>query len=253
MQRYHGHHIWIVGASSGIGRALAVELAGQGAILALSARRKNALDALNRELGGNHRVFPLDVANHTQVSRAAKAIQKAFPRLDSAIFMAAIYTPGTLDSMDLRAAHQVIDINLKGGFNVVHAVLPILRSQNNGQIILCASVSGYRGLPGGQPYSSTKAALINLAESLRCEETFSGIDVKVINSGFVETPMTALNRFRMPMKISAQQAARHIVKGMSAGGFEIHFPKLFTWLVKILRLLPAFLYFRVAYLRRRFK
>ena len=250
-KRYDGRHIWILGASSGIGRALAVELAAHGAVLALSARRQDALEVLNQELGGHHRVFPVDVTNIKEVSQAAKSIQKVFPRLDSVVFMAAIYQPGTLEAMDIKNVHRLIDINLNGALNTIHAVLPVLKDQKSGQIVLCSSVAGYRGLPYSQPYAATKAALISLAESLYCEQKPQGIDVKVINPGFVTTPMTAKNTFFMPMRISAEQAARHIARGMQSHAFEIHFPKLFTWLAKIVRLMPAALFLRIAALSRR--
>ncbi len=250
---YDGRHIWILGASSGIGRALAIELAAQGAVLALSARRRDALEILNQELGGHHQVFPVDVADAKKLSQAAKSIQKIFPKLDSAVFMAAIYQPGTLEAMDIKKAHQLVAINFNGALNTIHAVLPILNHQKTGQIALCASVAGYRGLPYGQPYAATKAALINLAESLRCEQKSQGIDVKVINSGFVKTPMTGQNTFPMPLQISAEEAAKQIAKGLQSRAFEIHFPKLFTWLAKIVRLMPATLFFQVAALRHRLR
>ena len=242
MDAYAGKHIWIIGASSGIGRALAVELDAQGARLALSARSEDKLNALNEELGGRHAILPLDVADAKAFEATANTVRNMFPRLDSSIFMAAVYNPASLENFDIKDAHQTVNINLNGAFNAVHAVLPILREQGSGQLALCGSVAGYRGLPNGQPYSATKAAVINLAESLRAKE--SELDIKVINPGFVRTPLTDKNDFKMPMMIEAEEAAKVIARELQTKRFEIHFPKSFTFFVKLLRILPSFLYFK---------
>ena len=242
MEYYKNKNIWIIGASSGIGRALAVELSRQGATLALSARSEGKLQALNTELGGKHYVFPLDVVDVNNFVQIAKAVQEKFSQLDSAIFMAAIYDPASLTKIDIETTHQMVSINLNGTFNAVHAILPILKAQGNGQIALCGSVAGYRGLPNGQSYSATKAAVINLAESLHAEEP--DLDIKVINPGFVRTPLTDKNDFKMPMMIEASEAAQIISKELLTKKFEIHFPKKFTFFMKLLKLFavpPIFL------------
>lgn len=244
MATFNGKHIWIIGASSGIGRALAVALSKQGAILALSARREDALKTLNSELGDQHHVFPLDISDSENVRKTAKAINASFGQIDSIIFMAALYDPTKLDALDITVTHKIVDVNLNGAFNIVHAALPILQEQQNGQIALCGSVAGYRGLPKGQPYSATKAAVINLAESLKTENPH--LDIKVINPGFVRTPMTDKNTFEMPMMIEPDQAANDIVKGLQSRAFEIHFPKKFTWIMKLLKILPDALYFKIS-------
>lgn len=245
IKSFQNAHIWIIGASSGIGRALAVELASRGAVLALSARRKTELDSLNEELGGRHKVFPVEVTDSTMLEKSARAIAAVFPRIDSTLFMAAAYAPTALDKLEMAVVRKIVDINLYGAFNTVYAVLPILKSQGSGQIVLCGSVSGYRGLPNAQPYSATKAGIINLAESLRSEQQSNGLDIKVINPGFVRTPMTDKNNFRMPMIISAEAAAIKIANGMQKGKFEIDFPKTFTLCLKLLRVLPSPVYFRI--------
>lgn len=244
MKDVKGKYIWIIGASSGIGRALARELAARGAVLALSARSQDKLKALKDEIGGSHKVVPLDVSKPEDCAEATKTIADSFPCIDSVVFLAAVYDPGPLRDMDLDKAHMMIDVNLKGAFNIVHSVLPYLRKQKErGQIVLCASVAGYRGLPAGQPYSATKAGVQNLAESLRAEEP--DLDVKVINPGFVKTPMTDKNDFAMPMIISPEEAAKAIAGGLQRKGFEIHFPKVFTVFMKVLQVLPPWLYFMI--------
>lgn len=244
MPRFKGEIIWIIGASSGIGHALALELAAAGATLLLSARRKDELEKLRAQIGEHHTIYPLDIADTDLTVRTAQAIRAANTRIDRVILMSAIYTPMTLDSLDMLATKGMIEINLIGYFNVVHAVLPLLKAQKSGQIVLCGSVAGYVGLPGGQPYSATKAAVMSLAESLRaeCEKP---IDVKLISPGFVRTPLTDKNNFPMPMMITPEVAAKAIVKGLSRRAFEIHFPKRFTLFLKCLRMLPDSLKFYI--------
>lgn len=244
MTGYEGKNIWIIGASSGIGHALAVELAKQGATLALSARSEDKLQTLNSNLGGDHHVFPLDVTDIDAFVKTAKAVQEKFSKLDSVIFMAAVYTPTLLSEMDIKTVHNLININLNGAINTVHSVLPIFKKQEYGQLALCGSVAGYSGLPKGQPYSCTKAAVINLAESLKAENPY--LNVKIINPGFVRTPMTNQNEFNMPMMIEADEAAQIISKELLTKKFEIHFPKSFAFLMKFLKCLPYPIYFWIA-------
>ncbi|NCO03971.1 MAG: SDR family NAD(P)-dependent oxidoreductase [Alphaproteobacteria bacterium] len=246
MDTIQGKYIWIIGASSGIGADLARELSERGATLALSARSQEKLQNLQSELGQHHLVMPLDVCDANALNKAAQEILKKFPRLDSAISMAAIYNPGAIKDMDINEAHNILNVNLNGMFNFVHAALPIFRTQKSGQIVLCGSVAGYRGLPNGQPYSASKAAVINLAESLRAEEKDNNIDVKVINPGFVKTPMTDQNDFEMPMMIDSNIAAKEIADGLIKKNFEIHFPKKFTFIMKVIRLMPSSLYFIIS-------
>lgn len=234
---YTNEIVWIIGASSGIGEALAKALASRGATIALSARRKEALDALKLSLGEQHKVFALDVTDAELVTRTAQAIRAAFGRIDRMVFLAAAYTPMKIDRLDIASTKQIIDVNLTGAFHVVHALLPILKEQQKGQIALCGSVAGYTGLPGGQPYSATKAAIINLAETLRAELP-EAIDVKLISPGFVKSELTDKNDFKMPMIISAEQAVNHIADGLLQKHFEVHFPKKFTRLLKLLRVMP---------------
>lgn len=235
---YQNQIVWIIGASSGIGLALARELSARGAILALSARRQDELTKLSEELGERTSVFALDITDATITLRTAQAIRAAFGRIDRIIFLAAAYAPMKIDALDILATKGIVDINLTGAFNLVHAVLPILKSQSSkGQLALCGSVAGYLGLPGGQPYSATKAAIINLAESLHaeCNKT---IDIKLICPGFVRTPLTDKNTFSMPAIIEPEQAAQAIAQGLLSRGFEVHFPKKLTLSLKLLRWLP---------------
>ena len=247
MQTHKGKHIWIIGASSGIGQALAKDLAAQGARLILSARSEDRLQSLNNDLGAGHQILPLDVGSHKAVLAAAEQIE----HLDSVIFMAAIYAPHSQQPKAITFMHKMLKVNIGGAFNVVNAVLPKFQQQGHGQIALCASVAGYRGLPYGQPYCATKAALINYAESLKIELEDKNIDIKVINPGFVRTPLTDKNDFPMPMIIEADKAAMAITAGLLERVFEIHFPKRFTFIMKLIDALPRFLYFPLARLMKK--
>lgn len=247
MQDVKGKYIWILGASSGIGAALAKELAENGAIIALSARREDKLNEVRASLtGDNHIVAPLDVADAQSIKAAQDQILKAFPHIDSALFMAAMYSPHDGKTKKIERIHDMLGVNLGGAFNMVDAVRPQFESQGHGQIVICASVAGYRGLPTGQPYCAAKAALINLSESLKVELEPKNIDVKVICPGFVKTPLTDKNDFPMPMIIEAEDAAIAIRKGLCGRAFEIHFPKRFTYIMKFLHILPHWLYFPIA-------
>lgn len=237
---FKGEHIWVIGASSGIGRAVAVELANQGATLLLSARRKDKLDALNKELDGQHLVVPVDVADSKSVVGACTEIQKQEITLNRVIFLPALYDPSAVSAIDLEAAFKAVNVNFNGALRVVHGVLLIFEKQQSGQLALCASVAGYIGLPNGQPYSATKAALINFAESLYAEKP-NYLDVKVINPGFVKTPLTDKNTFDMPFIQTPQQAAQAIVKGLNKKAFDIHFPKKLSYILKSLAALPYWL------------
>ncbi len=242
MGAYTGKNIWIIGASSGIGHALAVELSTQGAELILSARSKDKLNALNKELGGQHKIIPFDVGDPSACTEAVNKIEK----LDSVIFLAALYAPHSKERKPRDFVHKMINVNLGGTFNIVEATLPIFEKQGYGQIVLCGSVAGYRGLPYGQPYCATKAAVINYAESLKVELEDQNIDVKIINPGFVRTPLTDKNDFPMPMMIEPEDAAKAIAKDLQTKKFEIHFPKKFTWIMKLLGILPSPLYFLIS-------
>ena len=237
LNTYQDQVVWLVGASSGIGAALAKVLSQRGARLALSARRVEALQDLCASLGSDHhRVFPLDIADPQATQAVANTIKATMGSLHRVIFMAAGYDPMRLGALDIHQSRQIVTINLMGAFHLIHAALPLLREQH-GQMALCGSVAGYMGLPEGQPYSATKAAIINLAESLLAEESHH-IDVKLISPGFVRTPLTDKNDFAMPMMIEPDQAAIAIADGLLSKRFEIHFPKRFTMLLKLLRALP---------------
>ena len=235
--RFSGQHIWIIGASSGIGKELALTLAKQGATLFLSSRNEASLLALQQQLSGTHFLYPMDVAELSQIQNAAHAIIHQHKTIDRVIFLAALYQPQTIAAMDPDFCRTLIATNVLGGIYTSITMLPLFHKQQYGQIALCASCAGYVGLPGGQPYSASKAALINFAESLAAESP-DYIDVKLINPGFVRTPLTDKNSFPMPFRIEADKAAEIILHHLDKRRFEITFPKRFTYILKFLSILP---------------
>ena len=226
--------IWIVGASEGIGAALAREYARRGARLILSARSEPRLQALAESLGPEHRAVPLDVSDLASVEAAADQIV-AFGPVDRVINMAALYDPGKTTEIDPETAAKIVEVNLTGSFHIARAATRVLR--DGGQVALCGSVAGYLGLPQGQIYSATKAGVINLAESMRAELK-GQLDVRLVNPGFVATRLTGKNDFDMPALLQPPEAAKEIADGLDRGGFEIHFPRRLTLALKLLRALP---------------
>lgn len=247
---FTGETIWIIGASSGIGEALTYELADQGATLILSARSEDKLNEIQHKIGDKHIVEAFDVSDKAQVEQATQSALSSAKLLDRVIFLAGIYDPKPIEDIDLDYAQEIINVNFMGALYITQAVIPIFKRQGAGQIALCASVAGKIGLPNGQPYSASKAALINFTESLHAEAP-EGLDVKLINPGFVKTPLTYKNNFDMPMVITPEKAAKAIAKGLKKGTFEIHFPKKFTYIVKIAASLPYWLKLPLSKTRKR--
>jgi NAD(P)-dependent dehydrogenase (short-subunit alcohol dehydrogenase family) len=243
---WKGRVCWLVGASTGIGRATAARLHAAGATVIVSARNAAALDAFAAEHAGAF-ALALDATDRQAVHAAARRIVEQHGRIDLAMYCAGHYKAQRATAYDLDEMLRHQQVNVIGAYILLDAVLPQLLRQAAAQqaahISLVASVAGYRGLPNALAYGPTKAALINLGDTLYLDLQPKGIGVSVINPGFVETPLTAGNTFDMPALITPEEAARHIVDGWQAGAFEIHFPKRFTLWLKALRHVADGLYF----------
>jgi NAD(P)-dependent dehydrogenase (short-subunit alcohol dehydrogenase family) len=241
---WQDRRVWIVGASTGIGAALARALGGAGARLALSARGAAKLDALAAALP-RALALPLDVRDAAGLAQAYAKIRRAWGDADLVVCNAGTYAPLRADAFDLGAMNEHFAINFHGVTNTLAAVLPdfVARAHEHPALAIVSSVAGYRGLPRALAYGPSKAALINLAETLYLDLSPRGIGIHLINPGFVETPLTAQNDFKMPALISAEEAARQIMAGFARGEFETHFPKRFTGVLKTLRALPYRAYF----------
>lgn len=225
--------IWIVGASDGIGAALARGYAKRGARLVLSARSEEPLHKLADEIGGAE-VVVADVSDRDSLQSAADRIAEG-GLLDRAITLAALYDPGKVMDIDPEFAAKIVTVNLTGSFNFARTAEPLLR--DGGELVLTGSVAGYFGLPQGQIYSASKAGVINLAESLRAELA-PRVKVRMISPGFVDTRLTQKNDFKMPAVLQPDDAVRRIIKGLDGNRFEVHFPRRLTLSLKLLRMLP---------------
>ena len=240
---WHGKTVWILGASTGIGRATAAALHGHGARVIVSARSAPTLDGFVRQHPGSQ-ALTLD-ATDAQAVRDAAALLLAQGPLDCVMYCAGHYQPMRANALDLKDMLRHVEVNYFGALHLLDAVLPALLARGAGHVSLVGSVAGYRGLPQSLAYGPTKAALINLAETLYQDLRDKGIGVSIINPGFVQTPLTAGNQFNMPALLTPEQAATAIVQGWARGSFEIHFPKRFTIWMQALRLLPDWVFFHL--------
>jgi NAD(P)-dependent dehydrogenase (short-subunit alcohol dehydrogenase family) len=237
---WRGRRAWIVGASSGIGRATAAALHARGAQVIVSARNAAALDQFLLQHPGSL-ALPLEVGSVEQVAGAARRALEG-GAIDLVVYCAGHYRAIRATAFDLEDMVRHQQVNYVGALHLLDAVLPALLRQGHGHLSLVASVAGYRGLPESLGYGPTKAALINLAQALYLDLRPLGIGVSVVNPGFVETPLTAQNAFHMPALISPDEAARQTLRGWERGHFEIHYPRRFTVPMKLLSLLPFGLY-----------
>lgn len=236
---------WITGGSTGIGRELAVKLAGDSVRVAVSARSVDALDALAAAHKGMVAV-PVDVIDRSAVAAAYRRVVEAIGPVDLAILNAGVWHPMPASGYDAGRVAQSMNVNYLGIANALEPLIPDMVAAGKGQLALVASVAGYRGLPKAVAYAPTKAAVISLAEVLRLELSRHGVVVSLVNPGFVETPMTAVNEFPMPYIVKADVAADLILRGLARGRFEIAFPWQLVATLKLLRMLPNSLYLRIA-------
>ena len=237
-----GKTYWLVGASEGLGRALARELAVAGVQLCLSARNEGRLVELAQSLQGDPIVAPCDVSDPASVSAAFATL----PRLDGVIVNAGVYEPISALNWDADAVETMCDVNFTGVTRVLGLAVPHLVEQGGGHIALIGSLAGYRGLPGAIGYASSKAAAMHLGECLRIDLPSPEYCVQIINPGFIETRLTAKNTFDMPHIMSAETAAQQAHKALQSGRFRTDFPGRFAWRFKLARLLPDRLYFSLA-------
>ncbi|NVK35173.1 MAG: SDR family NAD(P)-dependent oxidoreductase [Rhodobacteraceae bacterium] len=236
--------VWITGASTGIGYELARLLDDKVTHLAVSSRSKDKLD-IQVNQSRNTTAYPLDVTNAEAVATGIKSIEENAGAIDLAVLNAGTWALIDAKDINLESMRSGVEVNYMGVVNALNVLIPSMIERGSGHIAIVASVAGYRGLPRSIAYGPTKAALINLAETLRLELEPHGITVSVINPGFVDTPMTKDNPFPMPGMISAKEAAEAIYDGLKREKFEIAFPRAFVFAMKLLKRMPTFLYFWV--------
>lgn len=230
---------WLVGASEGLGRALATAMAAEGARLILSARGEDRLRALAADLGA--RALPMDVSDPASVASAAEA---AGP-VDGLIYLAGAYWPMKAQAWDSARIETMLDVNLHGAVRVLGHVLPGMIRRDEGRVVLTGSLAGYRGLPGSLGYGQSKAALMNLGQSLQADLHGTGVRVQLVNPGFIRTRLTERNDFSMPFLMDPDEAAAHMLRAIRSGRPATAFPMLFSWLFRAGRLLPTPLWNRI--------
>ncbi len=237
---------WITGASSGIGRGVALELARRGWTVAVSARREPELEALAVEaMGCPGRIIAhaVDVTDAVAMRDAAISIEKAHGPIALAFFNAGIAPYVNAPHIDVTAFRQVVEVNIMGVVHGLAAIMPVMAERGFGQIAVNASIAGYGGLPRSAAYGSTKAAVINMCEALRFDCDALGLVLQLVNPGFIETPLTGKNDFPMPFLMANDVAAKRCCDGFERAGFEINFPKRLAYILKAVNLLPYPLYF----------
>ncbi|MEM9522666.1 MAG: SDR family NAD(P)-dependent oxidoreductase [Pseudomonadota bacterium] len=241
MRAFKGKRYWIVGASEGLGRAVAEQLSRKGANVIVSARNADRLRALAETLPGEARAVPVDVGDRLSVEAAAAEIG----RIDGVVFLAGVYWPMKATEWDAARVEMMCDVNFTGAARVLGAVMPRMLERNAGHVVLTGSLSGFRGLPGTIGYGASKAGVMYLAESMKADLRGSGIDVQVVNPGFIRTRLTDKNSFRMPFIMEPDEAARELVAHMRTGRFKHSFPRLFSWMFRLSQFLPDWAYYRL--------
>ena len=240
--RTSGRRVWVVGASSGIGAERARELDRRGARVAVTARRR---DRLEEVAGGRMVVVPADVTDGAMLRAAAEGVTGALGGLDMVVWCAGYWKQSDAAHWDPAEFARHVEVNLLGLNELLAAVLPPMVARGRGHLVGVASVAGFRGLPGAEAYGATKAAQLNLFESLRVSLRSRGVRVTTVAPGFVRTEMTAVNSFPMPFIIDAGRAARIIADGLERGRTEIVFPWRMAVLMKAARLVPVGLWARM--------
>ena len=242
-----GKVAWITGAGKGIGRALARRLAEEGWTVAASARTAEDLVSLAAESPqGSVHPFPMDVSATQSIGPTIDRIEQTLGLIDLAVLNAGTHTPMPAEEFSVATIRNLMEINFFGTVNCLEHLVPQCIERRRGHIAVVASLAGYRGLPTAAAYGATKAALINMCESLKPELERHGVLLTLINPGFVKTPLTDRNAFPMPFLIDANKAAEYICRGLETSVFEISFPRGFAVIMKFLRLLPDRLFFTLS-------
>lgn len=241
MREFAGKRYWLVGASEGLGLALAQRLSRAGAEVILSARSGDRLAEAVALMSGRAFPVPVDVASRESVRAAAAQIGQ----IDGVVFLAGVYWPTKAQDWDAEAVETMCDVNLTGCARVIGAVLPDMVQRGTGHVVITGSLSGFRGLPGAIGYCASKAGTMSLAESMYCDLRGTGIDVQLCNPGFIKTRLTDKNDFRMPQIMEPGQAAQLMFEHMTTDRFSLSFPSPFAWVFRLSQFLPDWAYYRL--------
>ena len=241
MRDWQGRRYWLIGASEGLGLALARLINAAGAEVILSARSENRLADAAAQMPGKARAVPLDAADAASVRAAAAEIGP----VDGMVWLAGVYWPMAAQAWQSDQAEAMCDVNFTGCVRSIGAVLPEMIARNKGHILIIGSLSGFRGLPGAIGYAAAKAGTMALAECLHADLRGSGVTIQLANPGFIRTRLTAKNQFAMPFLMEPDQAARHIFELMQTNRFKSSFPMVFSWVFRLAQFLPDWAYYRL--------
>lgn len=241
MRDWAGKTYWLIGASEGLGRALAEIMSDAGADLILSARSEERLREVADGLSRPARILPVDVSDAENV----RAVVTSIGSIDGVVFLAGVYWPMAATEWTADEAETMVDVNLMGAMRVLGATVPDMVQRNAGHIVLTGSLSGFRGLPGAIGYSASKAGIMSLAETMKSDLKRTGVEVQVVNPGFIRTRLTDKNTFNMPFIMSPEDAARVMFEHMNSRKFKRSFPTVFSWFFRASQLMPDWLYFRI--------
>ena len=241
MRNWAGKRYWLVGASEGLGEALAHQLSRAGVTVILSARNEEKLQSLSKALPGPSEVAPVDISDGDALAKLAADLGD----IDGVVHMAGVYWPFGAKAWDSDQANLMADVNFTGAMRLMGVVVPRFVERNAGHIVLTGSLSGFRGLPDAAPYVASKAGVMALAESLYADLRKTGVDVQLVNPGFVRTRLTDKNDFTMPFIMEPDEAARAYFEHMNTDGFKRSFPRMFSLLFRGSQFLPDWLYYRL--------
>lgn len=241
MRNWKGKRYWLVGASDGLGAALARQMSEAGAHVIVSARSEDKLQAVIESLPGEGSLQTVDVSDDASVTAALEALG----HIDGVVFLAGVYWPFSAQEWNAEQANAMADVNFTGLMRVMGRVVPQFVARDAGHIVITGSLSGFRGLPGSIGYTASKAATMSLAECMYADLRESGVEVQVANPGFIKTRLTEKNNFKMPFLMTPEEAAEHMLRHMNSGHFKKSFPTLFSWVFRGSQLLPDWLYFRI--------
>lgn len=241
MRDWHGKRYWLVGASEGLGKALAAKLSAAGAEVILSARSEDALAQAVSEMPGKASFQIIDISDDDSVKAAAQAVGD----VDGLVLLAGVYWPFGADAWDADKAVAMVDINFTGFVRVLGQVVPEMVDRDAGHIVITSSLTGFRGLPGSIGYTASKAGTMSLAECMYADLRKTGVDVQVANPGFIKTRLTDKNDFNMPFLMQPDEAAQAMFEHMGTDHFKISFPTMFSWVFRLSQFLPDWAYYRI--------
>lgn len=241
MKEWQGKRYWLVGASDGLGAALARQLSRAGVEVVLSARSEDKLAALADDLPGRASYQVLDVRDDESVKAAADAVGE----VDGVVYLAGAYWPFAATDWNAEQATTMADVNFTGLVRVMGQVVPGMVARDRGHIVITSSLTAFRGLPGSIGYTASKAATLSLAECMHADLRKTGVQVQVVNPGFIRTQLTDKNDFRMPFLMESEEAARTVFEHMGGDSFKRNFPWAFSLLFRGSKFLPDSLYYRI--------